>query len=222
MKDWLCRFTYFDDAPPFTIILPETFTDLWRNKRYKDSTTVDIRDFIEDEKYLACYSLKSDVEFNEKYAKYAKDFPSAEIVEEILREKFCGSELSDGQIEQFSDDLTPSEFTVLVRIAKDIGREGNISIVKCIQNIGYSRPVYDSLLAKLGKYGIAEVRSQGAKGTHIKFNCTLYVIKQSNTYGNVAIKELHMTKEAASAAVAQYQKEQDRYDNHFWYEKIGE
>ena len=38
-----------------------------------------------------------------------------------------------------------------------------------IEKYSISRPVYNNLLSKLKEYNIAEVVSQGMKGTYIKF-----------------------------------------------------
>jgi GTP-sensing pleiotropic transcriptional regulator CodY len=37
-----------------------------------------------------------------------------------------------------------------------------------IQKTNLSRPVWTSLLQKMEKYGIAQIKNQGVKGTHIE------------------------------------------------------
>lgn len=78
--------------------------------------------------------------------------------------------MEDGcRIQEFEQSLTENESRALAAIRETIGAEGNISIVKMIQKTGHSRPVFTSLLAKMEKYGVAEVKNQGVKGTNIKF-----------------------------------------------------
>ena len=76
---------------------------------------------------------------------------------------------NDSRLSEFKDNLTDNEYSALYHIRKEIGVEGNISVVKMIQKTNHSRPVFTSLLAKLEKYSVAEVKNQGVKGTYIKF-----------------------------------------------------
>ena len=71
--------------------------------------------------------------------------------------------------EEFYQELTSNEQVALAAIQEAIGAEGNISIVKMQQATNLSRPVFTSLLVKMEKYQIAEIKNQGVKGTHIKF-----------------------------------------------------
>lgn len=90
-------------------------------------------------------------------------------VVEILRQR-CN--LNKTTI-HFREYLTHTEEAALKSIEKEIGfREGSISISQMIKTYSISRPVYSSLLNKLEKYGIAEIVTQGVKGTYIKFKTT--------------------------------------------------
>lgn len=70
--------------------------------------------------------------------------------------------------DEFFNALTLNEKQAFYSIVQEIGLSGNISVVKMIQKTTLSRPVWTSLLQKMEKYGVAEVKSQGVKGTHIE------------------------------------------------------
>lgn len=71
-------------------------------------------------------------------------------------------------VKDFFNALTENEMIAFQSIREEIGFSGNISVVKMIQKTNLSRPVFTSLLQKMEKYGIAEIKSQGVKGTHIE------------------------------------------------------
>ena len=76
---------------------------------------------------------------------------------------------NDSSWTDFSESVTSNEQKAFGAIFEAInGDEGNISVVKMLQKTGLSRPVFDSLLKKMDKYGIAIVKNQGVKGTYIK------------------------------------------------------
>ena len=70
--------------------------------------------------------------------------------------------------DEFFKALTVNEKTAFSAIRETIGLSGNISITKMIQKTNISRPVWTSLLTKMEKFGIAQVKSQGVKGTYIE------------------------------------------------------
>lgn len=72
-------------------------------------------------------------------------------------------------VDDFYKALTDNEKNAFIAIRETIGLSGNISIVKMIQKTNLSRPVWTSLLAKMEKFGIAQIKSQGVKGTYIEF-----------------------------------------------------
>ena len=70
-------------------------------------------------------------------------------------------------VEDFFNAMTENEKTAFSSITEEIGSSGNISVVKMIQKTGLSRPVFTSLLQKMEKYGVAQIKNQGVKGTNI-------------------------------------------------------
>lgn len=68
----------------------------------------------------------------------------------------------------FFANVTSNEKLAFEAIKTEIGNEGNISVVKMMQKTGLSRPVFTSLLQKMEKYGVAQIKNQGVKGTYIK------------------------------------------------------
>lgn len=92
-----------------------------------------------------------------------------DAVVEIMRKRCSASE----QAFPLTEYLTHTEEVALKSIEKEIGfRAGSISISKMTKAYNISRPVYTSLLAKLEKYGVAEITTQGVKGTYINFKVT--------------------------------------------------
>ena len=71
-------------------------------------------------------------------------------------------------VEDFFKALTENEKIAFRSIREEIGLSGNISVVKMIQKTNISRPVWNSLLQKMEKYGVAQIKNQGVKGTHIE------------------------------------------------------
>ena len=69
--------------------------------------------------------------------------------------------------QEFFSSLTNNENMAFQAIREEIGFSGNISIVKMIQKTNLSRPVFTSLLQKMEKFGIAQIKNQGVKGTNI-------------------------------------------------------
>lgn len=69
---------------------------------------------------------------------------------------------------EFFNALTENENKAFIALTEEIGSSGNISIVKMIQKTNLSRPVWTSLLQKMEKYGIAQIKNQGVKGTRIE------------------------------------------------------
>lgn len=73
-------------------------------------------------------------------------------------------------VKDFYNALTDNEKNAFIAIRETIGLSGNISIVKMIQKTNISRPVWTSLLAKMEKFSIAQVKNQGVKGTYIEIS----------------------------------------------------
>jgi len=72
--------------------------------------------------------------------------------------------------DDFFNALTVNEKTAFEAIREEIGSSGNISVVKMIQKTNLSRPVWTSLLQKMEKFGIAQIKNQGVKGTYIEMS----------------------------------------------------
>ena len=70
--------------------------------------------------------------------------------------------------QEFFNALTSNEEQAFQAIREEIGSLGNISFLKMIQKTNISRPVWTSLLQKMDKYGVAQVKNQGVKGTYIE------------------------------------------------------
>jgi len=90
---------------------------------------------------------------------------------EILR-KACAINTPRLTRVEFEQYLTNAESTALVALMQSVYPEGNISINKAIEQYHISRPVFTSLLEKMEKYDMAEIKKQGVKGTYIKFKET--------------------------------------------------
>lgn len=71
--------------------------------------------------------------------------------------------------DEFFNALTVNEEQAFYHLKNEIGSSGNVSIVKMIQKTNMSRPVWNSLLQKMEKFGIARIKNQGVKGTYIEF-----------------------------------------------------
>ena len=99
---------------------------------------------------------------DQKAATAALDFG----VCEILRYAFAKESISK---KEFVDSLTNTEVKALNSIYTEIQAEGNFALSKMVEKFSISRPVYQNLLNKLKEYSIAEVASQGMKGTYVKF-----------------------------------------------------
>ena len=149
---------------------PISFEDIWQSnylsiKPDSSYTIFDIRSGY------SCVNPETDW-LNPNYADiFEQNGPDSEqdVISDILL-RVCGLRYAaTPSSEEFSKKLTTLEKEAFAALKKKIGKEGNISIVKMIQETSISRPIWTSLLNKLKTDGIAEVESQGVKGTHIYF-----------------------------------------------------
>lgn len=92
------------------------------------------------------------------------------IAEEIVMRACNLKNAAAPSCEEFNTKLTVLEKEALAWIRAKIQNEGNISVVKAIQETNISRPIWTALLSKMKEYNFAEVENQGVKGTRIKFN----------------------------------------------------
>lgn len=93
----------------------------------------------------------------------------AVIANEILMRACRLKNAATPSCEEFNEKLTTLEREALKAIRTKIADEGNISVVKMIQETDISRPIWTALLGKMKEFNFAEVENQGVKGTHIKF-----------------------------------------------------
>lgn len=91
------------------------------------------------------------------------------IANEILMRACRLKNAAAPSCEEFNEKLTTLEREALKAIRTKIADEGNISVVKMIQETDISRPIWTALLGKMKEFNFAEVENQGVKGTHIKF-----------------------------------------------------
>ena len=99
-----------------------------------------------------------------------KEENKAKIAEEIVMRSCRLKTAAALSREEFSTKLTTLEKEAFTWLREKIADEGNISIVKAIQETNISRPIWTALLGKMKEYNFAEVENQGMKGTRIKFN----------------------------------------------------
>ena len=70
----------------------------------------------------------------------------------------------------FLSSLTDNEKIAYQAIQEQISSlNGYISVVKMIQKTNLSRPVFTNLLQKMEKFGIAQIKNCGVKGTYIEW-----------------------------------------------------
>jgi hypothetical protein len=100
---------------------------------------------------------------------YDNEHNSERLVEQLTELLLQYFELRNGVSDELFKSLTKTEEKALIYILETIGDEGNISISAAISGSGISRPVFTSLFDKLDRYGGAEIKNQGVKGTYINF-----------------------------------------------------
>lgn len=97
---------------------------------------------------------------------YYKNNNTSELVSELVKKAYEGKTVMSTDV-MFSDNLTKVQKRALVSIYEVIEFEGNVSLKTMVEKYHFSRPTYEGLLNKMKQYGIAEVISQGVKGTKI-------------------------------------------------------
>ena len=89
-------------------------------------------------------------------------FETAQLIEKNMR----ATELT----KEFYEALTDNEKIAFEAIKTEINSiSGYISVVKMIQKVNVSRPVFTNLLQKMEKFGIAQIKNCGVKGTYIEW-----------------------------------------------------
>lgn len=133
----------------------------------KEILTVDIREF---KKYSQDFITNqfSVVNYNDIFENY---FLCSDIIDDgliLLFKTALSAEFDAGYSEDFFfNQLSHGETRAYKSIVAEIGSSGNISISAMIKKYNISRPVWTSLLKKMQEDKVADVVSQGVKGTYI-------------------------------------------------------
>lgn len=138
----------------------------------KKILTVDIREF---KRYFQDFTKNqfSVVNYNDIFENY---FLNSDTIDEgliLLFKTALSAEFDAGCSEDFFfNQLSHGETRAYESIVAEIGSSGNISISAMIKKYNISRPVWTSLLKKMQEYKVADVVSQGVKGTYINITNT--------------------------------------------------
>lgn len=138
----------------------------------KKILTVDIREFKD---YFQDFTKNqfSVVNYNDIFENY---FLNSDTIDEgliLLFKTALNAEFDSGCSEEFFfNQLSHGETRAYENVIAEIGSSGNISISAMIKKYNISRPVWTSLLKKMQEYKVADVVSQGVKGTYINITNT--------------------------------------------------
>lgn len=138
----------------------------------KKILTVDIREF---KRYFQDFTKNqfSVVNYNDIFENY---FLNSDTIDEgliLLFKTALNAEFDSGCSEEFFfNQLSHGEARAYENVIAEIGSSGNISISAMIKKYNISRPVWTSLLKKMQEFKVAEVVSQGVKGTYINITNT--------------------------------------------------
>lgn len=138
----------------------------------KKILTVDIREF---KRYFQDFTKNqfSVVNYNDIFENY---FLNSDTIDEgliLLFKTALNAEFDSGCSEEFFfNQLSHGETRAYENVIAEIGSSGNISISAMIKKYNISRPVWTSLLKKMQEYKVADVVSQGVKGTYINITNT--------------------------------------------------
>ena len=108
-----------------------------------------------------------------------REFRLTGNLEYLLALVNCANKIAENVDEKqltndFLNALTDNEKIAFKAIQEQISySNGYISIVKMVEKTGLSRPVFANLLAKMEKFGIAQPKSAGVKGTFIEWRIRL-------------------------------------------------
>lgn len=138
----------------------------------KKILTVDIREFKDYFQYFTKNQF-SVVNYNDIFENY---FLNSDTIDEgliLLFKTALNAEFDSGCSEEFFfNQLSHGETRAYENVIAEIGNSGNISISAMIKKYNISRPVWTSLLKKMQEYKVADVVSQGVKGTYINITNT--------------------------------------------------
>lgn len=119
-----------------------------------------------------CKLLEIREEYKEIYEKHKNTYNILvyEIVKAAMAPKTPAIPEVQAEIEEASAlKITANEVVALKAIIEEIGDCGNISIVKLMQKVNVSRPVFTNVLKKMETANLLTQKNQGAKGIHIVF-----------------------------------------------------
>lgn len=92
----------------------------------------------------------------------------AQILQFIIEQAIIAQ--SPDLTKDFYNDMTETEKKAFEFITTELDlQNGYVSIVKLIQRTNISRPVFASLFQKMEKFGIAQIKNCGVKGTLIEW-----------------------------------------------------
>lgn len=179
-EEFVAAFAFGKDADfkaYYFIITPIEMSDIWQGFKPKEQMdfpmVIDIRSMIERPELWKRVQESNEINtiiINPLYSEEMREpclNATTRILSKALRCKDLRAQVAIR--EEFFHHLTDNERCAFDAIWQDIAPEGNISVVRMMQQINLSRPVFTSLLQKMEKYNIAEVTAQGVRGTHIKF-----------------------------------------------------
>lgn len=159
--------------PSFSeLILSKSMNTEIRAEVGKEIRTVDIREFKD---YLQYFTKNpfTVVNYNDIFENY---FFNSDTINDgliLLFKTVLNAEFDTGYSEEFFfSQLSHGETKAYESIVAEIGSSGNISISALIKKYNISRPVWSSLLKKMQEFKVAEVVSQGVKGTYINITNT--------------------------------------------------
>lgn len=138
----------------------------------KKILTVDIREF---KKYSQDFITNqfSVVNYNDIFENYFLCLDTIDDGLILLFKTALSAEFDTGcSKEFFFNQLSHGETRAYESIVAEIGSSGNISISAMIKKYNISRPVWTSLLKKMQEYKVADVVSQGVKGTYVNITNT--------------------------------------------------
>lgn len=156
--------------------LPRHLEEVFIRQEIEDDwdNNVVCAEFLNEYKFDDVYQTEGRLWVNPIYQdlleKGQKEENKAKIAEEIVMRSCRLKTAAALSREEFSTKLTTLEKEAFTWLREKIADEGNISIVKAIQETNISRPIWTALLGKMKEYNFAEVENQGMKGTRIKFN----------------------------------------------------
>lgn len=154
------------------LVLNKSITTHIKAVTGKEIQTVDIREFKD---YFQDFAKNqfTIVNYGDIFESY---FLSSDTLNDgliLLFKMALNAEFDAGCSEEFFfNQLSHGETRAYENIVAEIGSSGNISISALIKKYNISRPVWTSLLKKMQEFKVAEVVSQGVKGTYINITNT--------------------------------------------------